>query len=233
MDNRKPVYLLAGGRGGKDTTIIRIMKEIAAQSGVASPSIAYVGAASGDNKAFYLFISTMLKRAGSGKVNHAVLSNKKPNLDKAKAIIETSDAVFISGGDVEAGMEVLEKVNMTGYFRDLYINGKVFFGASAGSIMLAKEWVRWNDPDDDSTANIFPCMELAPVVCDTHAEDDGWEELKILLGMKENHAEGFGIASGTCLKVYPDGKVEALGGPVARFAGIKGKVEQNPDLNPE
>jgi peptidase E len=169
MSDKKPLYLLAGGRRGGDKSITLALREIAGLTGTVSPNIAYVGAASGDNRAFYLFISAALKSAGAGKIDLAAISPRKASLDKVKKIIEDSDAVFISGGDVEAGMGVLQKKNMVGYFQDVYARGKVFFGASAGSIMLAREWVRWKDPDDDSSAEIFPCLGLAPVICDTHA----------------------------------------------------------------
>jgi len=46
--------------------------------------------------------------------------------------------------------------------------------------MLSKEWIRWRDPDDDATAEFFPCLGIAPLICDTHGEQDGWEELQAL-----------------------------------------------------
>jgi cyanophycinase-like exopeptidase len=232
MTNKKPVYLLAGGRGTGDRTVVNIIGEIVKETGTVSPNIAYIGAASQDNKAFFLLISAMFKKAGAGKVNHAVISHGKANLNKARDIIESSDAVFMSGGDVEAGMQILKEKNMIDYLQNLYATGKLFFGASAGSIMLAKEWVRWENPDDDSTAQIFPCLGLVPVICDTHAEDDNWQELKILLSMEKENSVGYGIAAKSCLKVIPDGEVEALGSPVHKFVKRLAKVEQEADILP-
>ena len=129
-------------------------------------------------------------------------------------------------------MEVLQEKDMIDFLFQLYQQGKPFFGVSAGSIMLAKEWVRWRDPDDDSTAELFPCLGLAPVICDTHAEEDDWQELKALLELKQDKAEGYGITSGSAIKVFPDGKVEALGGPVAYYLRRGGRVERLPDILP-
>ncbi len=98
--------------------------------------------------------------------------------------------VFISGGDVEAGMEVLEERQILPFLRELFERGKPFFGSSAGSIMLGRQWVRWEDPDDDATANLFPCMGFAPIVCDTHGEAEGWEELRALLRLTPGRHAG-------------------------------------------
>ena len=78
-------------------------------------------------------------------------------------------------------MRVLREKEMIGVLRRLHREGKPFFGTSAGSIMLASQWIRWADPNDEASAELFDCLGLAPVFCDTHGEDDGWEELQALL----------------------------------------------------
>ena len=118
------------------------------------------------------------------------------------------------------------------FLQELYEQGKPFFGISAGSIMLAKSWVRWSNPDDDSTAELFPCLGLAPVICDTHGEQDGWEELKAGLKLAEDGQKGYGIVSGTAIKVYSDGRVEALGGVAHQFVRSEGKIVRLPDIQP-
>lgn len=232
MSDQKPIYLLAGGRRGGGSSLEAVFKAIFRDTGKAVPTIAYVGAANRDNKLFFLFIGREIKKTGPCKLTQAVIAAKKADLGKAREILRTADAVFMSGGDVEAGMRVIQEKNLSGFFRELYQDGKVFFGGSAGSIMLAKEWVRWRDPDDEATAEIFPCLGLAPVICDTHAEEDDWEELKAALALKEDKTLGYGIPSGGCLRVYPDGKVEALTTAVPRYVRKAEKVEKLEDLRP-
>jgi cyanophycinase-like exopeptidase len=174
----------------------------------------------------------MIKMAGNCEVTRVLIASKKADIDKARKALYSADAVFVSGGDVEAGMQVLQEKNLSGFFKDLSAQGKVFFGSSAGAIMLAREWVRWRDPDDDSTAELFPCLGIAPVICDTHAESDDWEELKAALRLKKDGEPGYGICSGSCLKVYPDGRVEASGGAVAQYLNKGGKITKLPDLSP-
>ena len=232
MNNRKPLYLLAGGREGSTRSTNQILQEVFREIGKVSPIIAYVGVASDDNRIFYQFIADMIKNSGTCKVNRVLICSPKADLSKAKGTLESADAIFISGGDVEMGIQVLEEKDMAGFLQGLYKQGKLFFGASAGSITLAREWVRWKDPNDDSTAELFPCLGLAPIICDTHAEDDDWAELKMALKLSEDNVQGYGIPAKACLKVYPDGRIEALGDAITRYIQHNGQVERQANLLP-
>jgi peptidase E len=228
----KPVFLLAGGRGQRGASPDPLLQAVFKECGIPKPSVAYVGAASEDSSQFFGFITSAFKEAGAGKITHAITVQKKADLNKAKDILEAADIIFISGGDVEAGMDVLRKKDMIGFLTGLYEQGKPFFGLSAGSIMLAREWVRWRDPDDDNTAEIFPCLGIAPVICDTHAEGDNWEELKTLLALEKNGTKGYGLPSGNGIKVLPDGQVEALGSAIHQYLRDSGKVKKAADIMP-
>lgn len=229
MTNPRPVYLLAGGRGSGSRDIFKaVFREIAKPD----PLIAYVGAANNDDLRFFRFVGDEIKKAGTCTLGHALTASPKADPDKTRDILRKADAVFMSGGDVEAGMEILKAKGMLTMFRELYKQGRVFFGASAGSIMMAKEWIRWNDPDDDSTAEIFPCLGIVSVLCDTHAEEDDWEELKAALQIRVDKAAGYGIPSGACLKVNPDGRLDALGGKIARYIRKGHEVIRMDDLWP-
>ena len=106
---------------------------------------------------------------------------------------------------------------MTGFLYELCERGKPFFGISAGTIMLAEKWVRWPDSAVGSTAELFPCLGIAPIICDTHDERDGWQELKTVLRLGEDNTQGYGITTGAAIKVFPDGGIEALGGAIHQF----------------
>ncbi|HUU05139.1 MAG TPA: Type 1 glutamine amidotransferase-like domain-containing protein [Patescibacteria group bacterium] len=211
--NPADIFLVAGnpdgGRQGSDPLLARILS----MTGLTRPTVAYVGAASHDNRMFFLWIASLLKRAGAGSVRLAALASPRADPAKALRLLQEADLVFVSGGDVEAGMRVLERTGLTILFRELHQSGKPFIGLSAGSIMLARSWVRWTDAADDSTAEPFPCLNLAPLLCDTHAEKEGWEELKVLLKLT-GAALGFAIPAGAALHVSSDGSKAALGKPV-------------------
>ena len=232
MSNLKSVYLLAGGRPSSPQTLNSLLQAVYRESGKASPTIAYVGTANNDNKDFFLRMESVLKSAGAAKIEHAVLSSAGSDLQKAQDILTSADIIYISGGDVDRGTQVLQERQITGFLLELYKEGKPFFGLSAGSIMLAKEWIRWRDPNDDASAEIFPCLNIAPVICDTHCEQDNWEELQTLLKLKKDNVRGYGIVSGTAIKVFPDGRVEALGGAVHQYIHNSGDVERIADILP-
>ena len=211
------IFLIAGDPGnrgrGKDPLLARVL----ALAGLERPAVAYVGAASNDNRIFFLWIASLLKKAGAGSVRLAALASPRADLAKARHLLLAADLVFVSGGDVEHGMRLLEQKGMDAFLKKLHHEGKPFIGMSAGSIMLARSWVRWTDPDSDSTAEAFPCLGLAPLLCDTHAEKEDWEELKVLLALS-GAASGYGIPAGAALHVAGDGSLAALGRPVRRIS---------------
>jgi len=129
-------------------------------------------------------------------------------------------------------MEVLQAKDMVPFLDNLYQQGKPFFGISAGAIMLAARWVRWTDPDVDSSAELFRCLGYAPIICDTHDEQGGWEELQAALMLEKEGVKGYGLSSGSAVKVSPDGKVEALGGTIYQYARRGSKVVRIEDILP-
>jgi cyanophycinase len=218
-DSPKPVYLLAGGREGARAQKgpDPLLREALSQAGVANPSVAYVGVASGDNVLFRVWISRLLKKAGAAEVRLAPMCGKRADLAKAERVLRAAEVVFVSGGDVDEGMKVLEEKQLGGLLRELHGAGKLFLGVSAGSILLGRSWVRWRDPKDDGSKELFPCLGLAPVLCDTHGERDGWEELKALASLAPAESVSYGITTRSALVVEPGGAVYALGKEVDRF----------------
>jgi peptidase E len=229
-DKIKPVYLFAGGRSGDRRKQGILLQRMFREIGIAVPKVVYSGTASGDDKNFFRFIAAELTQAGADSVTHAVIAPAGADLKKARSILEAADIIFISGGDVEAGMAILQEKNMLEFLNGLYRQGKPFFGISAGAIMLAGRWVRWGDPDDESSAELFPCLGFAPIICDTHDEQAGWEELQAALSLTIDGTRGYGLSTGSGIKVLPDGKVEALGGDVYQYIKHAGKVERLENL---
>lgn len=207
-----PVYLLAG-KG----SYTKILKQIYAQTGKDKPRIAYIATASEDNRAFFFFISKILKLAGSCEIKLAPLAGAKADPGKAGEIIESADLVFISGGDVELGMKGLARGGIISLLEKKYSAGTPFFGLSAGAIMLCRQWVAWSDSEDDSTARLFDCLGFADLFCDVHDESCDWEDLRMLLKLSGEGAIGYGIRTGGALRVDPGGAIEIISGKVDRL----------------
>jgi len=233
MEKEKPVHLLAGGRQSARGSMASLICAVFREGNLVSPTIAYVGAATGDDESFYQRMASILRTAGASTVTQALISPDGADLAKAKDVLASADIVFVGGGDVFEGIQTLRERKMVGFLQGLYEQGKPFFGLSAGSIMLAETWIHWVDPDDDSTAELFPCLGFAPIICDTHGEEDDWEELRAALKLAEDGRKGYGIVSGTAIKVHPDsGNVEALGDAVHQFARREGRIVRLPDIMP-
>jgi len=217
-DVRGPIFLISGGqtmRKRKDPD--PLLQMVIRRTGVRRPMISYLGTASEDDDAFRLWFTRLLQRAGAGEVTLVPLCGRRGDPKRAKAILEASDLVFVSGGDVQKGMRVLVEKKMTGFLRRLHRSGKLFLGVSAGSIMLARKWVWWKDRHNDESAEIFSCLGLAPILCDTHGEGEGWVELKTLLMLSPTGAIGYGIPSGAAIAVEPGRGLSVLDGEVDRF----------------
>jgi peptidase E len=223
---RSHVFLFAGGRDGDREKDKASLREAIESCAIASPAIAYLGAASGDNFIFRKMITAYLHAAGAGDVRLAPLSGRRFDRSLCEKILRDSDLIYCSGGDVEKGMKVLAQREMIPLLRELHLAGKPFLAHSAGSIMLAKEWICWSDPDDDTSAKSFLCLGFAPIICDTHSESDDWEELRTLLKMKPDGTIGYGLRSGAGIRVSNDGIVERIAGVVDKFTKTKERLHQ-------
>jgi hypothetical protein len=205
-----------GGRGKGDPVFASFLDML----GLKSPRVAYVGAANDDDSYYYSVIETALLESGAGEV---FLASFKGNAS-ARRRPEGADIVFISGGDVECGMMNLAADKAIGPLIDLYKRGMPFVGVSAGSIMMGSSWVHWSDPDDDSTASLFPCLGFADFLCDAHDEFDDWGELKSALSVSEDGSVGYGIPTGGGFVIAPGSAPKPCGKEIAVFRRLSGRT---------
>jgi cyanophycinase len=224
MKEIKPVYLLAGGNWRKPGALLPVLKEVIKATGKEKPVVAYIGTANGDDPDFFEFADNYFIKAGAAKVVQVFLADRYADVKSARSVLSSADAIFVSGGDVEEGMRWLASHKLLPFLKDLYAKGVLFFGLSAGSIMLGTQWVRWLNPKDDGTAELFKCMDIAPVLCDTHAEKDKWEELIMAVKLMGGNGKGYGIPTGGILLVNADGTVSALEKPASCYVNEAGRI---------
>jgi peptidase E len=219
------IHLVGGGPGAILATRSHIKRAVDAVK-KKKPLVAYVGVASNDNLGFQKMLSMAFLGTGA-RIEMAKLARKTAKLSNARALLADCDLVFMSGGDVEHGMRILNERGVADELRALARAGKPFLGISAGSIMTCKQWVRFPG-DDDSKAETFDCLGIAPVHMDAHSEHDNWPELRTLvtlLGRTDADAVGYGVPSKGCLRVElaADGKpkLKPLGAEIARIVTNK------------
>lgn len=227
-----PVYLLAGGHRKSDNSTRDLIRRLWSLDGLRSPTIAYIGSASDDSLSFFQWAQSIFIKAGAEEVR-LLPTVAHFSLPSARALLEWASLIFINGGDVEAGMVVLQKRGLIPLLSNRFKAGIPFMGLSAGSIMLAEQWIRWSDPDDNSTAELFPCLGFAPLICDVHAEEDDWEELKMLLTLSSDKTVGYGLHADAALRISPIHTPHAVGAAVCRFRSDQGKIRKLTDLPAE
>ncbi|NCB33306.1 MAG: hypothetical protein EOM64_05415 [Erysipelotrichia bacterium] len=203
---RRNMYLLAGGPKGSRRTAEQL-KEALSHCGSKHPAAAYIGTASQDDEFFMHYVERLLKKAGAESVTMVPLAGKKQNTEKAETILRGSDLIFVSGGEVEDGMKGLNR-NIRALLKELLEQGTLFIGLSAGSIMLGSGWPHWDDEDHHpEDARLFDCLGFAQQIFDTHAESEGWTELKKAVELMPEGFVGYGIPSGEMAVIDDHGEL--------------------------
>ncbi|HNX34239.1 MAG TPA: Type 1 glutamine amidotransferase-like domain-containing protein [Kiritimatiellia bacterium] len=203
------VYLLAGNPKARGRKPDPVMRAFFGEVGKTNPRLAYIGTASGDDRSFFALMRSFLRASGADEVEMAPLCGRGADAEDALRVLSRADAVFVSGGDVAEGMDVLRaRKGVIACLRERFDSGIPFMGLSAGSIMLSRGWVRWAE-EDAGQDMLFECLGFAPIYCDVHGEGDGWDELKALLRLLPAATVGYAIPSGGALRVG-EGIVESL-----------------------
>jgi len=214
------VYLTGGGPGAF-APLRKNFARAVSELGKARPLVAYVGVATGDDPRFFEMITGALDRK-KARIEPVKIAAPRANLREAKGLLDDCDLVFMSGGDVDQGMKTLRRKGMAGVLVDLARAGKPMFGVSAGSLMLAEEWVRFPN-DDAARAELFPCLGIAPVHVDAHEEADNWDELRVLVDLMRRRGDakpvGYGLTRKGGLRLSID-----AGGVKKRMMPVGSKI---------
>lgn len=231
---RKPTLLMGGKFGSRHFGTKPYLTEAFRLTGKDKPLALYVGAANGDDPDFGGALSALLEGAGAHKVLWPKLARKKKEGSQARNALAESDLVFVGGGDVEEGMQLLREADLITDFHAAAKRGTVFAGMSAGAIMLGERWIRWPRADaGDNEAETYECLGIAPCSLDTHGEGDGWLEARSFAEVRARElgkkARAYGIPSGGALVVGKDGTLQARAVAVPVFAALpkrKTKIEK-------
>ena len=218
------VYLIPGGHPPDMKQTIQAFAAVFESCGKIKPSVAYVGTANGDNKLFFQFMKRPMIKAGAGKVTLVPIAGKHTDTEAAKQMLSEADCVFLSGGEVEDGIVWLKKAGLDVFMTQLYNGGKLFFGVSAGCIMMGRNWVRWDIENDDSTASLLDCLNFVPMTFDTHCENEGWKELKCALRLMGPGAKGYGLSTNGFYGVDDDGNLVSFRTAPAVFYNQDGNI---------
>ena len=222
---RKPVTLIAGQFGSRHFGTRPYLEEALRLTRKEGPTALYVGAANGDDDSFGTSLCALIAAAGAADVAWPKLSVRPRQKAAACTALERVDFVFIGGGDVEAGMDVLRSAQLVANIHAAAARGVVFAGMSAGAIMLGKRWIRWPHEDaGDDEAETYECLGLAPCSLDTHGEGDDWREARSFAAVRTRElgrkARVYAVPSGGALVVGSGGRMHARGEAVPVFTAL-------------
>ena len=160
---RKPVTLIAGQFGSRHFGTRPYLEAAIELTRKEAPLALYIGAASGDDENFGTALCGVLAAAGAADIVWPKLAKRRRDARVAREALGRADFVFVGGGDVEAGMDVLRGAKLVPDLRAAADRGVVFAGMSAGAIMLGERWIRWPADDaNDDEAETYECLGLAP-----------------------------------------------------------------------
>ena len=222
----RPVYLIPGGPASSRKQLAEDCRTALQASGTHSPTVAYVGTASLDDKPFFRFLKKPLLDAGAGSVALAPIVCGHADIAAARRILEESDAVFLSGGEVEDGMKGLVDSGLDVFLTELYRSGKFFFGISAGCIMMGQHYAHWDIEGDNSTSSLFPCLNFVPMNFDAHGEEGDWEELQCVLRLLGTGARGYGLSTGGLYSATRQGWLESFRNGPSIFLNVRGVIQR-------
>lgn len=220
---RKPVTLIGGQFRSPHFGTRPYLEGAVALARKEAPTALYLGAANGDDHSFGTGLCGLIAAAGVADVIWPKLAKRQRDEAAARDALARVDFVFVGGGDVEAGMDVLRRAQLVADIRAAADRGVVFAGMSAGAIMLGERWIRWPRADaGDAEAETYECLGVAPCALDCHGEADGWTEARSFAAVRarelKRKAKVYGVPSGGALIARSGGKMMARGEPVPVFA---------------
>lgn len=214
-DPRRPVFLLAdsqplfrGGSDGGPSLLERVRGELPKTD----PKAAYIGAANGDDPAFYDLFAAAVDAVG---LTDRRMIPSRPSADDL-AYLEAADLVLLAGGDVGTGWRALTASGMKDVLLRRHGAGLVLAGVSAGAVHLG--WLgatapvtNGREPGEDDLEDL---LQIVPAVIGAHEENDEWRPLRRVLRLAGLPVRGIGIPTGGALVYHPDQTFEPFRHPV-------------------
>lgn len=194
----------------------------------ARPLVAWIGAANGDQHAWYERVAKVLRERYGAEVELArTVATGDFDVAETRAILDAAQLIYIGGGDVALLAERVRALGLDEQIRARHQAGAMVVGVSAGAIGLTRYWVQF--PDDNLELvepTRFACIGALPLAIDCHDEESDWEELRALLDAWRREEPGatvdaYGIPMGGALEIAPDGKVTHLG-PMPKWLRLDG-----------
>src|SRR4051794_32671240 len=164
MSSMGPAILIAHGVPGD------ALHDRAFELAGARPLVAWVGAANGDQRAWYERVAKVLRDRYGAEVE---MARTVPTVDfdpaETRALVDAATMIYIGGGDVSLLAERVRALGLDEQIRRRHREGTLVVGVSAGAIGLTRYWVQF--PDDNfelEQPTRFACIGALDVAVDCH-----------------------------------------------------------------
>ena len=155
-----------GRREQKPIETMVMDKKIIELTGKTNPTIVYIGAASGDNPAYFEAVKNhFVGRLGCNVINlNLTDATRRPTQKDIEKIIMGADVVYVGGGSVTRLMNILRKTGTDKILLSAYNNGIIMSGNSAGGCVWFESYANDEDDDFDGTMDTYKTKPALGIV---------------------------------------------------------------------
>lgn len=228
---RKTIVAIGGGEIGrikvyddghteqKPIETMLIDEKIIKLTGKDHPKLVFIGAASGDNPAYYTAVKNHFEnRLGARTIN--LILTKPTDIDIKKTIMD-ADIIYIGGGNVTDLISVLQKTGVDKMLIDAYNKGIVMSGNSAGGCVWFESYDNDEDEDFDGTQNTLKTKPALGLVkgffcphwnkkTTTGIDKDNVSKHAIMQMLCNEQKCGYGVDEGAALMIQTDDQGQTI-----------------------
>ena len=165
----------------------------------------------------------IFKKLGCGRIDWLVLDPNSVNSDEVLAKLKTTTGIYFSGGDQSRLTKLMLNTRVLARIREIYENGGVIGGTSAGAAIMSKIMITGNELINKDADNPFKTIQagnvetvegfgfIDRVIIDQHFIARRRQNRLISLQLANPELLCVGIDEATAIVVNPDGTFDVLG----------------------
>jgi cyanophycinase len=213
-------HLVIIGGGGRPPAVIQKIINLA---GSEQSKIIIIPVASSVPEEVAIFQRDQFKEAGAGSVEYIIFDSVTVNNDSNIAKIKNATCIFFSGGDQRRLTKVLLFTKMLASIKQLYFNGGVIAGTSAGAAVMSEIMITGNELRNPDSTRSFKSIksrniETTPgfgfineAIIDQHFIARKRHNRLMSLVLEHPSLIGIGIDESTAIWVNSDRVLEVIG----------------------
>lgn len=215
---RGNLFIIGGGERSHE------MKKFVDLAGGIDAKIIFIPMASGEPIPYVEEETEMLKKIGCKNVSYILCNRNEADLDSNVAKLKDVTGVFFLGGDQVKLTGVLSGTKLFERIKEIYDNGGVLGGTSAGAAVMSEVMITGNELINKDTTSIFYTIQKGNVetlkgfgfvtkaIIDQHFVIRKRLNRLISVVLEHPNLVGVGIDESTGIIVKPDNTFEVFGG---------------------